>query len=111
MHFGAELSEKTRRELALGERLTAFFDQAPDAIVPLNINVILLSCLWGGFWKDVEVSQMKRDQELIIADYQKDANYKTKIDNLLLNIKTFAELVDFVKQDESVVMGLGRKNV
>jgi len=54
---------------------------------------------------------MKRDQELIIADYQKDANYKTKIDNLLLNIKTFAELVDFVKQDESVVMGLGRKNV
>src|SRR3990172_9689302 len=111
MHFGAELSEKTRRELALGERLTAFFDQAPDAIVPLNINVILLSCLWGGFWKDVEVSQMKRDQELIIADYQKDATYKAKIDNLLLNIKTFAELVDFVKQDESVVMGLGRKNV
>lgn len=108
MHFGAELSEKTRRELALGARLTAFFDQAPDVIVPLNINVILLSCLWGGFWKDVEVSQMKRDQELIIADYQKDLPYKTKIDNLLLNIKTFAELVDFVKQDESVVMGLGR---
>ena len=108
MHFGAELSEKTRRELALGERLTAFFDQAPDAIVPLNINVILLSCLWGGYWKDVEVSQMKRDQELIIADYQKDLPYKTKIDNLLLNIKTFAELVDFVKQDESIVMGLGK---
>lgn len=108
MHFGAELSEKTRRELALGERLTAFFDQAPDTIVPMNINVILLSCLWGGYWKDVEVNQMKRDQELIIADYQKDATYKTKIDNLLLNIKTFAELVDFVKQDESVVMGLGR---
>lgn len=108
MHFGAELSEKTRRELALGERLTAFFDQSTETIVPMSINVILLACLWGGYWKDVEVSQMKRDSELIIADYQKDEKYKTKIDNLLLNIKTFAELVDFVKQDETVVMGLGR---
>lgn len=110
MHFGAELSEKTRRELALGERLTAFFDQSSETIVPMSINVILLACLWGGFWRDEEVGEMKRDAELIAANYQKDAKYKTKIDNLLLNIKTFAELVDFVKQDESVVMGLGRKH-
>jgi F-type H+-transporting ATPase subunit alpha len=110
MHFGAELSEKTRRELSMGDRLTAFFDQSTDTIVPMNINVIILSCLWGGYFRDYETTQMKRDLEFIVSNYQKDEKYKQKIDNLVRNINTFTELVDFVKQDDSVLMGLGRKN-
>ena len=111
MHFGAELSEKTRRELSLGDRLMAFFDQSTDSIVPMNINVIILSCLWGGYFRDYETAQMKRDLEFVISNYQKDEKYGQKINNLVRNINAFSELVDFVKQDDSVLMGLGKSKL
>lgn len=109
MHFGAELGEKTRRELALGERLIAFFDQDPGEIVPESINVVLLSSLWGGKWREYDSGAMKREHREIIANYQSDSKYKEKIDNLVRNIKTFSELVDFIKQDDSILLNLGNK--
>lgn len=103
MHFGAELSEKTRRELALGERLVAFFDQTSDTIIPMNINVIILASLWGKFWRKTTPTDMKREVVEIVTTYKQDDKYKQKIDSLVRNIKTFTELVDFIKQEESLL--------
>ncbi|MCH7640756.1 hypothetical protein IID22_00960 [Patescibacteria group bacterium] len=108
MQFGAELTEKTKRDLVLGERLTAFFDQPQNLAIPLSVNVVVLSALWANFWSESDIPTLKSDIEKIITAYSKDKRYQAKIDNLVRNIQTFKELIDFVKQNESVTLGLGK---
>lgn len=109
MHFGAELGEKTKKDLALGERLTALLDQATNIAIPRNINVILLALLWAGFWSANTAQEVRKDYQKFFDTYQKDAKYKVKVDNLVNNMNKFSELVDFVKSEESIALGLGRK--
>lgn len=109
MHFGAELSEETRRTLAQGKRVTAFFDQSSDTIIPLNINIVLLTLLWAGFWSKYDVQEMKKEFGQIIDHYRKDNPYKIKVDSFITNKNRFSELVEFVKRDDSIALGLGRK--
>lgn len=108
MQFGAELTEKTKKDLALGNRLEAFFDQSQDTAIPLAVNVVVLAALWGNFWSEKDIPTFKSDMEKIITAFNKDERFRTKINNLIRNIETFKELVEFVTQNESVTLGLGK---
>ena len=58
MHFGAELSESTRRTLTLGNRIQTFFDQDVLEILPVNICVVILTYLWAGYWKNASLNNV-----------------------------------------------------
>lgn len=108
MQFGAELTEKTKKDLALGDRLTAFFDQSPNSAVPRSVSVVLLAALWAGFWKGSDISTLKGDIGKIISSYHQDPKYKIQLDNLVRNMEKFSELISFVKQNDTVTLGLGK---
>ncbi len=111
MHFGAELSEETKRTLALGDRITAFFDQSSERIIPLNANVIIATLLWAGFWNKYPQAELEMELDQIISKYQTDASYKKLVDSLISGKERLSDLVGFIKRDESVALGLGKKYV
>ena len=108
MQFGAELTEKTKKDLALGDRITAFFDQSPNSYVPRSVSVIVLAALWAGYWKTSGTATLKADIEKVISSYQQDQKYKLQLDNLVQNMEKFSELISFVKQNDSITLGLGK---
>jgi F-type H+-transporting ATPase subunit alpha len=105
MHFGAELSESTRRTLSMGDRITSFFDQAFEKVISININAMLLSAIWGGYWKEDVVNEMKRQMEDIINAYSTDEQFRKVVDIMVSESTTLADLVAKVKENESIIFG------
>ena len=103
MHFGSELSQETRRAIALGERIVAFFDQAPDMIIPLNVSTIILAALWAGFWKEVDLTIMKNQMNSLLAYYLKDQNYQKKIEKMIAASNSLSALSALLKDQEKVI--------
>jgi len=107
MHFGSELSQDTKRTLSVGERITSFFEQPGDAIIPLNINILLLGGIWAGLWRDKEVPQMKKEMYQRIDLYIRDSSYRGMVDKFIGATETFAQLVFNLKEDETILFGKG----
>jgi len=96
MHFGAELSDKVRQTLSLGERIENFFQQAHGEIYPFAVTVIVISALWAGYWKEINPALIKKEIDSIIIAYNQNAQYKQLVDNVISNHKTFEEIVSQV---------------
>jgi len=109
MHFGSELSQETRRTLSVGERITSFFEQTGETIIPLNINILLLGGVWAGFWRDKEIHLMKREMYQIVDLYIRNSNYRSMVDKFIGSTETFAELIFNLKEDETILFGKGVK--
>ena len=103
LHFGAELSEETRNTLALGDKVIAFFEQSHDEIIPLSINILLLSFLWAGYWKSEEVNEVKQKMKQLIITYEQNEAYRNKVDNYIGNFQDFGAFVSAVKVDDSLM--------
>ena len=98
MHFGAELTEATKRTLALGDRVLAFFEQTVDTIIPVNVNALLIAGLWAGRWRGVEIPKMKEQMKAFAKAYETDKQFRVKVGNLITEAKTFNDLVANVKK-------------
>jgi F-type H+-transporting ATPase subunit alpha len=105
LHFGAELSESTQRTLAMGDRLIAFFNQSSDKVVPLKVNIIIISAIWGGFWKGVAINNMNKNIAFIVDTFKKDANYRQRIENFIASSNTFDDIVAAIKQNQDILLG------
>lgn len=103
MHFGAELSEATRRTLAIGEQVMAFLEQSPDSTVPLNINAVLLAALWAGFWKGKDPADLKPEFSKLINQYQTDSDFAARINQLIETAPLFVDLVKLVKKEPALL--------
>jgi F-type H+-transporting ATPase subunit alpha len=105
MHFGAELSESTQRTIAMGDRITSFFDQAFNKVISINMSALLLSAIWGGYWKEDAINEMKRQMDDIVNAHKTDKKFKNNIDNMVTESSTLADLVSKVKEQENVIFG------
>jgi F0F1-type ATP synthase alpha subunit len=103
MHFGAELSESTKRTLAMGDRITSLFDQSYDKVIPVTVSVFLIAVVWGGNWKDTAINEMKRQAEAIVSSYSKDSSYKMKVDEYVTGSTSFDDLVTKIRSDDSIL--------
>jgi F0F1-type ATP synthase alpha subunit len=108
MHFGSELSQETKRTLSVGERIESFFEQTGDAIIPLNINILLLGGIWAGLWRQAEIPQMKKEMYQKIDLYIKESGYRTQVDKFIESVETFSELIFKLKEDSGILFGKGR---
>jgi F-type H+-transporting ATPase subunit alpha len=105
MHFGSELSAETKRTLSVGERVTAFFEQSANTIIPLNINILLLGGIWAGIYRDKEIVQMKKEMYQKIDLYIRNASYRRSVDKLISATETFTDLIFNLKEDQSLITG------
>lgn len=99
IHFGAELSEATKRVLALGDQVVAILQQGSDMIIPVNISLILLASLWAGIWKDKNPTKMRSSMNKIIDLYKSDKEFFNKTQELI-NTENFQDLVAKVRQNQ-----------
>ncbi len=107
VHFGAELGESIRQNLALGDRITAFFGFASRGL-PANVGAILITFLWAGFWKEDPVEKISEDLVKINNFYQKNDNYRKEIDKLIAESQSFADLVSTIKHKKrDIFFGYG----
>ena len=100
MQFGAELNEQVKQELALGDRVQAFFFQPKLVPVPLHVNAVLLAGLWAGFWKGTGINEMKNQMENVATKYAQDIKIRSYIDQAVITTKSFVELVNVLKQND-----------
>ncbi|OGV90335.1 hypothetical protein A2783_04205 [Microgenomates group bacterium RIFCSPHIGHO2_01_FULL_45_11] len=106
MHFGAELSERSKKMLSLGEKLEVFFGQPSDKIISVNINIFLVSALWAGFWQGNTLPEMKQDMNNLASLYTKNSAIKTRVDALIMGSQSFTELVKKVSAEITFISNL-----
>lgn len=92
-HFGAEVSQTVRDAIGLGERLHVFFQQLPDVIVPMHVNLYTIALLWGGLWSDKEGSKLRPVMRNILDRYGKDEAFRKSVDDMINNSQDFLGLV------------------
>lgn len=100
IHFGAELSEATRKVLSQYERVQAFLEQQEQEIaetIPLAVNALMIAAIWGGSWKDQNPSILKADKAKITQRYSTESAYKNTVDAMIQKCSTLSELVTAVK--------------
>ncbi|HSX40744.1 MAG TPA: hypothetical protein VLF68_03960, partial [Candidatus Saccharimonadales bacterium] len=102
VHFGTELNESVKATLSTGERIYAFFDQAPHSVTPLSMQLLLFAMLWGNMWNSKTVLEMKKDMDKLVDLYQKNQAFQKQVDTMLAGANTFNELLNTIlKQTET----------
>jgi F-type H+-transporting ATPase subunit alpha len=89
LHFGAELSESTLKNISTGDRLIAFFNQPTDIIIPLNVSVFMVAAIMGGVFRETEVPKMKKIIE-VDALIQRNRNLESLVLSIRDNIAVFS---------------------
>lgn len=70
-HFGFDLPLKTRKELNVGERLEAIFDQGRFTIIDKPLAQFLLALVLTDFWSAKSVEQLRIERDKLIHAYKK----------------------------------------
>ncbi|HWA51566.1 MAG TPA: F0F1 ATP synthase subunit alpha [Patescibacteria group bacterium] len=97
VHFGAELSEDVLQKLKLGDRILEFFNQPVD-VMPINISILCIAMLWTGSWRNQAPLQMKEKIKTMVSDYEKDANFKNKIDSLIKSTSAYSDFLNKLRE-------------
>jgi F-type H+/Na+-transporting ATPase subunit alpha len=103
LHFGAELNESTKRTLALGDRITSFFDQINEEIVSQNLSVLVIASLWAGFWKDQALNIVNKEILGITKKYSENDKFRQEVDNIVASSNSFADIVATIKKNPGLV--------
>lgn len=70
VHFGAELSEGVKTTLAMGDRVLDFFNQPPNRILDLNLQIMLFCLIWVGTWSSLSLAELKVEIDKVISEYE-----------------------------------------
>lgn len=99
VHFGSELTENVKIVLETGNKILQLFDQEPEVVVPSNVQCVALSLLWGDDFKSLEIAKLIYYKDRIYDMYQKDAEYKQMVDEIVLKSNSFNEILLQVRQN------------
>jgi F-type H+/Na+-transporting ATPase subunit alpha len=108
LHFGGELTPKVRQDLNRGDLLVRYFNQLPEQTIPLHVNAVYLASLFADFWGAHDADWLKHRVHEVGKQYLEDRRAKDYIDAFLLGSETFNHLVDHVKQEKNILMGVKR---
>ncbi|MBI2600976.1 hypothetical protein HYW42_03405 [Candidatus Daviesbacteria bacterium] len=103
-HFGAELSDETRKNLILGEKLAQFFDQPYSLSLREELQILLLSLIWLGLVGDDPVFPVSICKINLIKNFEKP-HIKTLILSVI-SADDFDSLLDNIakKKEELIIL-------
>lgn len=105
VHFGAELNEGIKSTLKLGDRIILFFNQTPDVIYELNLQIAVFCAIWSGTWNTKDDKEFLSTIKAARDKYHKDEKLRQIVDQLITEAADFNDLLGkFMKQ----VIGQGR---
>ena len=94
MHFGTELSAESRKSIARGETVKAFFNQGDEDIIHVNMALVMIAQIWDGRWDDIPIDKFLESYKNITTKYVADATFKNQIDQLVSECKDLDQLVE-----------------
>lgn len=104
MHFGAELTQNVRNILEFGQKVESFFSQSSRDLVPLNLGVFFLACIWANVWKDISLSDLEKRNSEYLKVYAENPAFQKKIDDLVAKSTTLDGLVLEIKQNQEEIL-------
>jgi len=111
MHFGSEVTQEVLETLSLGDKVVALFDQqfalaigSKSLTSSQTINAILIAGLWAGFWKEVDIAEMKKGVMEFTKRYETMPKIKQRLDKLTQDTKTLSELTLKIKDANDLFM-------
>lgn len=103
VHFGSELTANVLTILNTGDKILELFDQATDSVIPVNVQAVTLSLLWGDDFKQLEIAKLIYYKNKISEMYQKDPQYKKMIDDLVISSNSFNQILDKIRRDPAKI--------
>lgn len=97
-HFGSEMAGDVRKFMQRGDLLMTFFDQAPDVLVPLNLSIYLLACIWIDYYKDTPTNEVKSSIATLLKAYEENEVFRNNITNMLNSYEKFKDLIAAIGQ-------------
>ncbi len=95
--FGTELTEETQKTIELGKRMEVLFNQSPEAIIPHNLQIILIGLLISDFWGNKSTVTMEEDIDKILEVYNKKNNLP-ELGEEIKDIKDITHLLFLIKE-------------
>ena len=106
VHFGAELSEGIRASLETGKKVTAFFNQPPQRIYPLNVQYFLFTLIWGGLLGEKQTANLEFLARKLSDMYEKDSDFRQYVDKLIGDSPDFNVLLSNVTSNSDTIKNL-----
>jgi len=100
MHFGAELTENSKRTLIIGEQIETFFDQEKEETRPLSLSSFIIAKIWSGATISMDAKEFSGNTSSLIEKYKSDKEYAQKIDQLVSESSNFSDFVEKVKNHD-----------
>ena len=104
VHFGAELSEGIKATIDMGVKIHRFFEQRMSMVLSLNVQIMLFCLIWIGTWKEKNEHTMQDDLARLVDKYDKDDQFKKKIDEMVIGAGDFNDLLGRVNADASEIL-------
>ncbi|KKU55705.1 MAG: ATP synthase subunit alpha [Candidatus Amesbacteria bacterium GW2011_GWA2_47_11] len=92
LKFGAELGENSRQVLVMGNKLLDFFNQPPEAIMNLNVQIILAGLLMAGLWDGTVTGKM-------VERYDQDAEFRKAADEMVTQCRTLDFMISELRKN------------
>lgn len=102
MHFGAEVSESLKNTLSLGSKIEELLSQAQLEVVPVNIAIFLLACVWGGAAKESEREKIRSFYTKAFQRYSSDAQFRAYVDSMLVATPSFSDLATKAAKEREI---------
>lgn len=106
-HFGAELSEKVKNILKMGDKIYAFFDEHYATAIPEAVQIVMFALIWLHNFDDVSNEKLVEVKNKMIKAYEKEESKKLLHD--LISVQTFHELlINVGKNKEKIIQLIGK---
>lgn len=109
VHFGAELNDNIKATLLTGARIIQFFSQYTNDIVPINLQIVLFSMLWGNLWENKELIVIRGDMQKIIKAYNSDKKLQEIVKELVTQNDSFNKLLRIIKIQGPQIIAAAQK--
>ncbi|MBI2414270.1 F0F1 ATP synthase subunit alpha [candidate division WWE3 bacterium] len=104
IHFGAELSEGVKTTLTMGERVLDFFNQSPDRILTIELQIMLFCLIWIGTWNKYGKEQVRVELEKIISTYKRSKTTQDLFSKYVWEASDFNSLLGKLSVDGNKIM-------
>lgn len=104
VHFGAELSSGSQATLKMGDKILDFFNQEPDQIFDLDLQIMLFCLIWTGLWNNESVEEAGVEWKKIIKAYRSNEEVRKSFAKYISEASEFNELLGKVSSETNQIL-------
>jgi F-type H+-transporting ATPase subunit alpha len=107
-HFGSELTEELKHTLQLGNTLYSFFNQQSETVIPLNVQIVVISLIWiqsSTAWIKITEDNILQIIENLTQAYEQNSDFRDWVEKLTQNLD-WSRMLDQLSAEKQVILNL-----